>query len=49
MKKILIVDDSSYMRMFIRKIIQKRGTYMILEASGKDDAIEAYKIESPIL
>lgn len=47
MKKILIVDDSSYMRMFIRKIIQKRGTYMILEASGKDDAIETYKIESP--
>lgn len=47
MKKILIVDDSSYMRMFVRKIIQKKGTFMILEASGKDDAIEIFKNEMP--
>lgn len=47
MKKILIVDDSSYMRMFVRKIIQKKGTFMILEASDKDDAIETFKIEVP--
>jgi two-component system chemotaxis response regulator CheY len=47
MKKILIVDDSSYMRMFVRKIIQKNGTFMMLEASGKDDAIEMFKMEMP--
>ena len=25
MKKVLIVDDSSYMRMFVKKIIEKGG------------------------
>lgn len=47
MKKILIVDDSSYMRMFVRKIIQKKGTFMMLEASSKDEAIETFKNEMP--
>ena len=47
MEKVLIVDDSSYMRMFVKKIIQKRGVFMILEATGKEDAIETFKNEMP--
>lgn len=47
MKKVLIVDDSSYMRMFIKKIIEKGGLYEILEASGKDNAIEVFVNEKP--
>ena len=47
MKKVLIVDDSSYMRMFVKKIIEKEGFYTTFEASSKDDAIEVFKIENP--
>ncbi|MDR5587366.1 MULTISPECIES: response regulator [Clostridium] len=47
MKKVLIIDDSSYMRMFLKKIIQKGGSYTIFEASTKDDAIEMFKTEKP--
>ena len=47
MEKVLIVDDSSYMRMFVKKIIEKRGLYIMYEASTKDDAIEMFKSESP--
>ena len=47
MKKVLIVDDSSYMRMFIKKIINKSGSYVIYEASSKEEAVEIYKSEKP--
>lgn len=47
MKKVLIVDDSSYMRLFVKKIIQKGGLYIMFEASTKDDAIEMYKTTKP--
>lgn len=47
MKKVLIIDDSSYMRMFIKKIIEKGGLYIMYEASTKDDAIELFKNEKP--
>jgi two-component system chemotaxis response regulator CheY len=47
MKKVLIVDNSSYMRMFVRKIIEKGGAYTTVEASNKEDAIEIFKSESP--
>ncbi|PJI10062.1 MULTISPECIES: response regulator [Clostridium] len=47
MKKVLIVDNSSYMRMFIRKIIEKNGSYKVSEAEGKDDSIERVNIEKP--
>ena len=47
MKKVLIVDDSSFMRIFIRKIIEKGGLYTILEASTNSDAIEIFKTEKP--
>lgn len=47
MKKVLIVDNSSYMRMFVKKIIEKGGTYTTLEASSQEEAIELYKSEKP--
>lgn len=47
MKKILIVDDSSYMRMFVRKIIEKDGLCITFEASTKEEAVEIFKNEEP--
>jgi two-component system chemotaxis response regulator CheY len=47
MKKVLIVDNSSYMIMFVKKVIEKGGDYSIIEASDKDKAIEMFKSESP--
>lgn len=47
MKKVLIVDDSSYMRLFVKKIVQKGGSYEMFEASTKEDAIEMYKSTKP--
>lgn len=47
MKKVLIVDNSSYMRMFVKKVIEKGGSYTILEASGKEDAIDVFRDENP--
>lgn len=47
MKKVLIVDDSSYMRMFIKKVIKKGGSYLMIEASNKDEAIEMYNNAKP--
>ena len=47
MKKVLIIDDSSYMRMFLKGIIKKGGSYMMLEASTKEDAVEIFKNANP--
>lgn len=47
MKKVLVVDNSSYMRMFVKKIVEKAGSFTTCEASGKDDAIEMFKTENP--
>lgn len=47
MRKVLIVDNSSYMRKFINKIIEKRHLYTIFEASDKYKAIEIFQNERP--
>ncbi|AKA68884.1 MULTISPECIES: response regulator [Clostridium] len=47
MKKVLIVDNSSYMRMFVKKIIEKGGFLNTFEASGREEAIEIFKAEKP--
>ena len=49
MKKVLIVDDSSFMRILIRKIVEKGGLYTTLEASTNSEAIEIFKTEKPDL
>ncbi|SHJ06348.1 two-component system, chemotaxis family, response regulator CheY [Clostridium cavendishii DSM 21758] len=47
MKKVLIVDNSSYMRKFIKKIIEKGGFNTTIEASSKEEAVEIFKAQSP--
>lgn len=47
MKKVLIVDNSSYMRMFVRKIVEKVGFDNIFEASDKEDAIDTFEFARP--
>lgn len=47
MKKVLIVDNSSYMRMFIKKIIKKDGMNLIFEAGTKEEAIELFTSAKP--
>lgn len=47
MRKILIVDDSTYMRMFIKKIITKDSLNIIFEAGTKDEAVELFTSAKP--
>lgn len=47
MKKLLIVDNSSYMRIFVKKIAQKGGSYSVFEASDKEDAIGVFNLVKP--
>jgi len=47
MKKVLIVDNSSYMRILVKKIVEKGGVYITYEASNKEEAIEIFKNEKP--
>jgi len=48
-KKILIVDDSQFMRSLIRENIPGREKYEILEASSGTDAREQFRKENPDL
>jgi two-component system chemotaxis response regulator CheY len=47
MRKILIVDDSTYMRMFIKKIITKSGLNIMFEAGSKEEAVELFTSAKP--
>lgn len=47
MKKVLVVDNSSYMRMFVKKVIQKEEGYRVFQAASKHEAIALFKIEKP--
>jgi two-component system chemotaxis response regulator CheY len=47
MKKVLIVDNSSYMRMLVKKVIEKEERYEILEAASKAETMYTFKQESP--
>ena len=48
-KKIMIVDDSSFMRMMIRSILNKAGYEIIAEADNGITAIEQYRQYRPDL
>lgn len=48
-KKIMIVDDAVFMRMTIRKTLEKAGYADILEAADGDEAIALYRKENPDL
>lgn len=47
MAKILVVDDSEFMRSIIKKIVEVAGYEVISEASNGLEAIEQYKLHRP--
>ena len=47
MKKVLIVDDSLFIRAMIRGILVRNGYEVIVEACDGDDAISKYKEFQP--
>ncbi len=47
MAKILIVDDSAYLRLMIRKVLTKAGHEIIGEASNGEEAVSLYKNLQP--
>ena len=49
MVKVLIVDDSSFMRALLKKILADIGHKETYEASGGKQAIEVFKKEKPDL
>ncbi|TVY07634.1 response regulator [Paenibacillus cremeus] len=49
MKKILIVDDSLFMRMILKNVIQELGYETIAEASNGLEALTLYKEHQPDL
>jgi two-component system, chemotaxis family, chemotaxis protein CheY len=46
--KVLVVDDSSFMRTMIKNIVKQKNAEVI-EASSADEAVEKYKAEKPDL
>ena len=48
MKKVLVVDDSEFMRMVLKNILKEQG-YKIIETSDGTQAIEQFKVEKPDL
>ncbi len=49
MANILIVDDSTYLRVMIKKILKKLGHAVVAEANNGEEAIEAYIQHKPDL
>jgi two-component system chemotaxis response regulator CheY len=47
MAKVLIVDDSKYLRLMIRKILKKHGHTVVAEAETGIEAIDHYKQYMP--
>lgn len=49
MSKIMIVDDASFMRLSIRRMLEKYDFDVIAEAVDGNDAVEKYKTNRPDL
>lgn len=49
MPKIMISDDSAFMRKIIRNILEKLGHKEIIEATNGKEAIDKYKSDKPDL
>ncbi|MDT8719244.1 response regulator [Clostridium sp. 19966] len=47
MKKILIIDNSSFMRLFVKKILERGDSYTVLEASNEEEGIKLFENEKP--
>ena len=48
-KKIMLVDDATFMRMTIKNVLTKMGYTTLLEASDGAQAVELYEKENPDL
>lgn len=48
-KKILIVDDSAFMRKMLKNILGKSGYTDVIECSDGDEAVKKFKSEKPAL
>lgn len=46
-KKILLVDDSAFMRKVLRDILESAGYKNFIEAGNGTEAIEKFKLEKP--
>ena len=46
MKKVLVVDDSEFMRAVLKNILKHEG-YEIIETGDGNEAIERFKVEKP--
>ncbi|WAH38324.1 response regulator [Alicyclobacillus dauci] len=47
MYKVMIVDDSAFMRSVIRKIITNAGYHVVAEAENGMEAVHLYNVHSP--
>ncbi|MDR1797979.1 MAG: response regulator [Clostridiales Family XIII bacterium] len=49
MSKIMIVDDAAFMRMMIKENLKKEGFSEFVEAANGEEAVAAFRQESPDL
>ncbi len=49
MKKVLIVDDAAFMRMALRRILERSGFEVVAEAESGDAGVRRYKEFKPDL
>lgn len=49
MPTILLVDDSRFMRQWIKKILQQNSSYHMIEAKNGRQAVDIYKVKQPDL
>jgi two-component system chemotaxis response regulator CheY len=49
MKKILIADDSVFMRLWLKKILSENKQFIFIEAENGFSAIDLYKLHTPDL
>ena len=47
MKTVLIVDDAAFMRMILRRMLEKNGYQVVAEAEDGNDALEQYNKHNP--
>ena len=48
-KTVMIVDDTSYTRVVMRRILEPEGFTVVAEASNGDEAIELYRKHHPMI
>ena len=46
-KRVLIVDDTAFMRMSLRNVLEKNGYEVVDEAAKGEEAVEKYQVTNP--